>query len=395
MARASYKHSDCESSDSTPIGRLIAAADDMLRQQQFDNAISVLTRVIHRNPALPAAYRMRAKAFSLTDHPDEAISDCKHALSLVPGDREIEDLRARSIEMRRRRTRMARRRSVIGDFTIDEFLGAGREGAVYKCRDGNGKPYIVKVFHAHRAREMEHGSGWHRKPVTPAGMHLRRLSRTLQRHVHPAMNGFDTLDTRERIEAVYYPFQRLYRINKRDENYIRKTDFAGALLRTALSLQGHLIRHAMLLKSDMNISQYMIDRRGRFQYIDYGPSIIPASDFRCTEDKLHVTTLLRLIYRLFNPRQADLFYDRSPGRHFTGRNFEAIFDRDAGLLDARDALPCIEPIFDCIATGDYRPFSDPAFYEHIAASMPEKLSRAKTTLFIAGLKLKRVFKARR
>lgn len=60
----------------------------------------------------------------------------------------------------------------IDAFKVTGFLGAGIEGAVYRCRAAGGQRYVVKRFYDHRVRQIHEGIAWHRKPVAPMSADL-------------------------------------------------------------------------------------------------------------------------------------------------------------------------------------------------------------------------------
>ena len=139
-------------------------------------------------------------------------------------------------------------------------------------------------------------------------------------------------------------------------------------MRQVLSGQAHLLQTAAALMSDLHPKLFMLGASGRIRFIDYGASLLPGTDFRIAEDRLHVLALIRLLVQAFAPdEQAE--FDNPRAFHASPAQLQQRVDRSPGLQRCRRQVPALRAFLEPGAIVDAGRFVDPACYLQAAASI--------------------------
>jgi hypothetical protein len=167
------------------------------------------------------------------------------------------------------------------------------------------------------------------------------------------------------LEAIYYPYRRLYVIGREP---LGNPSLRLALVSAALSGQTHLIRNMGMLMSDLRAGQFMLDGLGRVRYVDYGASILPITDFRVVEDRLHVVALVRLLVEVF---AWDEWSDFDCPEVVEGppELLQQRIDSSPGLQQCLRELPALEPFLGKSRVLRGSSFVDPDAYGAAAAAL--------------------------
>jgi tetratricopeptide (TPR) repeat protein len=311
-------------------------------------------------------YLLRAECFLAMGQLDEAERDFRWARRIGPDAGAIAAQIATIAGQREARTAACRARKELHGFRVTRFLGAGWEGAVYRCQDRVGRPIVIKQFHRNRIDIINNAANWHRQPAPSAKAVIDGLGRTLQRSPHRLFFGYDCIARQGRLEALYYPYRRLHVIGR---TQLAAPELRLALVRAALAGQAHLIENAGMMMLDLRVGQFMLDQLARIRFIDYGASILPLADFRIREDALHVQGLILLLVEVF---AWDEWRDFSRLQVIADppEQLQRRIDQSPGLQRCLKALPALEPFLGPGAVLDAASLTDPEVYRSAAAAIP-------------------------
>jgi hypothetical protein len=349
----------------------------LMRLGRFQDATRELHEVVRLAPERRDPFVLRAECFLAMGHLEEAERDYRWARRVDPDDEHVEAQIAAISRQREMQKQVCRARRSLHGFTVIRHLGSGWEGAVYQCADIHGKQYVVKQFHPHRIDKINDVIHWHRRPIPSFRTQIIELGQALQTAPHPLFYGYSGLVRQGRLEALYYPYRRLYEIGR---DALGNASLRLALVRAVLSGQAHLIDRTGRLMSDLRVGQFMLDALGRIRYVDYGASVLPLTDFRIEEDRLHVQTLIWFLVEVFAWDEWRAFTDPR-AVHESPDSLQRRVDRSPGLQACLRTLPALHPFLGAGAILDGDNFIEPGVYRRAAAAIPvrwpiEVLSRS-------------------
>jgi hypothetical protein len=350
-------------------GVAVAAALDrtraLMQQGKLYEATRHVQALIRSAPDRQEAYVVRGQCLLALGLLEEAERDFQWARRLGPADRAIDAQIAKTAMQLQIKREAWRARTRLHGFNVVEYLGVGWEGTVYRCTDATGRHYVVKQFHPHRIDKINKPIDWQRRPVPSFKSQIIRLGRALHGAPHPLFFAYQGLVSNGRLEALYYPYRRLYRIAREQ---LDDANLRLALVSAALSGQAHLLENMGMLMSDLRAGQFMLDAMGRIRYVDYGASVLPATDFRIVEDRLHVLALIRMLVEVFAWEEwrdfdSPLVVEGEPAR------LQRHVDRSPGLQRCLREFPALEPLLGRGAVVDGSGFIDPGVYRRAAAAL--------------------------
>lgn len=142
-------------------------------------------------------------------------------------------------------------------FRMLETLGQGGEGTVYLVsKDDDAHQYVLKVFHEPLPKAWAVGLQIYASNVSPNDHGLLPIQ---------------LWENSEAILGVYYPYTRLTAVHRR---LIRASDqIAQSMVGSFCRMQHHLISSNGIGLLEPAADHLMLDRHGRFTYIDFGYGI--------------------------------------------------------------------------------------------------------------------------
>ncbi len=140
-------------------------------------------------------------------------------------------------------------------YVVDQYLGSGGEGIVYRVVDDAGlDPLILKLFREPRQGGSAQGLESYASICRPAVEGLPRI-----RLVHDAAGA---------LIGLWYPATPLHHVHVRLYRHMKSV--ATALLGSYCQMQAYLISAHGLAINDSVAAQFMLAPTGRFHYVDFG-----------------------------------------------------------------------------------------------------------------------------
>jgi hypothetical protein len=145
----------------------------------------------------------------------------------------------------------------VSQYSIQKFLGAGVEGAVYLVnRVEKDDPLVLKLFHEPRSGMVVEGLEAYAKWKPPAGLGLPPVA---------------LLRRQNQVIGLWYPHTALHHMHPR---LLRcRGALAKILVCHYCEMQACMIRERGLAQHDSGIQQFMLSSRGRFHRVDFGQGI--------------------------------------------------------------------------------------------------------------------------
>jgi len=352
----------------------LAEAQAALAGGNAAQTIIRLSAIISGNPACAEALALRGRAFDAAGCPEEALRDYRRAQAAGATARWVDTAMASVRSQVDEHIDRCRKVTFIGEFRVTRCLGVGWEGAVYRCRDPQGKQRIVKRFHPHRARMFNEGVDWVAIRPEPAAIRLIALAAALRRDPHPGLYAFEPLLEDGRLAGIHYRGERLYPVHAA---LLSQRSSAAALLHTAMAIQAYLLTRLQMVVSDLLARQFMVNWRGQLRLIDYGGTLLRVSDPRCAVELHHVVTLGRLLHETVTPAGTarEQFKQQLAVAQTRGPEAVAAMFRDSESMRAGlQRFPALKPLLEHAARADFDAFKSPEFYQLISARLPSRVT---------------------
>jgi hypothetical protein len=345
----------------------------LLVRGDSERAIGACERALHLDPELLAARRLKSEALFSAGYFDEAITHLVTLRHLDKGDARTASLLAQALTARARRNDAARHLTATHGFRISKCLGIGSEGAVYLTRDPDKHSRVVKTLHLPHVAQLNKTGPlriW-RKPVRRYRCDLVRLSLTLKQVPRVGtLYPFDLLEKDGLIKGFVYPYEPLIRIHRR---YLALPDVANAVMGAFFRMQAYLLEHLGLCVIDAKLANFMITRTGDIRYVDYGRGFVPMDDFRCLEDHMELTALLRLSKEALGLSRLEPF----------ARDLRATCEAFTRLQPLAERHAWVRTVLSRISAGQVNSFLTPDYYLHLASTLPRRI-RATSQASILG-----------
>lgn len=350
-------------------------AQELKNAKRVEAAIRCLRSSLYYDPTLRPAYSDLAELFLSLDMAGQAmnaINIARDRFGSNPKETGLHDLAQNAY--REVHHTAAMQETVLG-FSVDKFLGAGWEGAVYLVRDSHKTKWIVKAFHPGEIKLINYEGigGLLRNPLQNCQLDLELLEAEAARDssidiIYP----FKLIKSERKIVGIKYPYEKLWEINA---EISRHPSIKMLSLMAFFNVQSFLIKTCRLLLNDP-VNGFMIKRGGGIRYIDYGRSIIPIDDFRCREDYLDAICFFRFLFHIIKPSSAIKKIIQSL-RYSTHTNKERL----SVLIKESKREPRLTPVLSDVSHDHLDVFHDSDFYETLAFKFVHKISFYKNAYF--------------
>jgi hypothetical protein len=354
---------------------LYQQAQELKHAKRVEAAIRCLRSSLYYDPSLRPAYSDLAALFLSLNMAGQAmhtIDIARNRFDLNGKETGLHDL-ARSAHQAIHRT-AAMQETVLG-FSVDTFLGAGWEGAVYRAIDSHKTKWIVKAFHPGEIKliNYEGMGGVLRNPLPSCQQDLESLETEAARESKiDTIYPIKLIRIEGKIVGIKYPYEKLWEINQE----IRRHPSIKLLSLVAFfKVQAFLIKTCRILLNDP-VNGFMITRDGRIRYIDYGRSIIPIDDFRCREDCLDALCFFRFLFHIIEPSREIKKIIQSV-RYSAHTNKACL----SVLLKESKRQPGLTPVLSDVSNDHLDVFHDSDFYETLAVKFRHKISFYETAYF--------------
>lgn len=246
-----------------------------------------------------------------------------------------------------------------------KLLGKGGEGTVYLLKDARvGSRTVVKLYH------------------TPIPRNWVVALETIANRFQPNSVGLEDvklIENGDLVEGVFYPYQPLYPVHYRLLD--RFDTLAQAIFAAACRLQAHLLANYQVVIFDTIADHFLLDRQGRFHFIDYGFSVKPADHPNVRKFGRLEYTLAMMVLSIFNRNiksyvQPNSEY-REEGRstYFSHVVWEPVLDRQSWVREVYSHLEQSSP----------EAFYHPGFYHDLVKGFPSASPSPRTTIFTSSL----------
>ena len=316
--------------------------------------IRELVSYVHSNRHDYIPYIHLGKAFLSNGFVDNAIEAFNKSIYLNKKNPETKNYLLQAIKIKNDRTDKLLHLKKISVFTVEKFIGMGWEGAVYKVFDHKNNKYIIKLFHPPFVKLINYEGlgGIYHKTVRSRARELIKLSWIDDTRDNPIYT-IDLLWKDSDIIGVKYQYQHLMMLDKRS---IYKNHTGNFLLKNFFNIQAYLLRNKKSCLYDSSVKNFMVSIDGDLHYVDYGTSIIPVDDFRCCEEHWETVALIKLLFAIFNPRNAN---------SLEMNGLEAIFRKKTGLIESMEESKIVKEIVNLVDSGRFEFFLDYSFYQYL------------------------------
>jgi hypothetical protein len=237
---------------------------------------------------------------------------------------------------------------------VVNVLGRGGEGAVYliQNRDSEEKD-VVKVYYEPHERVWSEGLLIYEQKVNAPELGLPRIT---------------LLGNEEVIKAVKYSHTPLHKIHWRILNSYEGV--AKALFKTFCKMQYHLMSHCGIGLLDPTVDNFMMDKQGRFHFIDFGWLIKKTNHRRSVEEGRFGYAVAMLLLDIHHRNikhtilpSAGYSYDE-PCIYFNIKSLKEIAEKHVWVRDVANK----------VRSSSGQAFLCPDFYLELSDGLPDRVT---------------------
>jgi serine/threonine protein kinase len=240
------------------------------------------------------------------------------------------------------------------DFLHIKLLGRGGEGEVHLVKNAvTGERFVQKTFKASLG-------------VTSVEA-LHKLASSYQPNTF-GLAQLTLVEANNDIIGLYYPFEELHSLHYRILKHYQPS--AQAMLAAFCRLQSHLLADYGVVITDTVADHFLLDRQGRFHYIDYGISVKPADHPKVRDQGFLEYGLAMLLLNIYNN---NLKREVRPHPGYRIREKHAYFHSQR-LQTLAGQQPWVAGLLPRLQASTPEDFFKPEFYTRLVEGFPTQVS---------------------
>jgi serine/threonine protein kinase len=240
------------------------------------------------------------------------------------------------------------------EYRVSKILGKGGEGTVYLIQHrASEEKYVIKVYYEPHERVWSEGLLIYEQKVNAPELGLPQVT---------------LLGNDEVITAIKYSHTPLHKIHWRILNGFEGV--AKSLFKAFCKMQHYLMSHCGICLLDPTADNFMMDRQGRFHFIDFGWLIKKTNHLRSIEEGKFGYAVAMLLLEIHHKNikhtilpSTGYSYDE-PCIYFNIKSMSEIAEKHMWVKDVVEKIRC----------SNGHAFLHPEFYLELSDGLPDRVA---------------------